>query len=194
MFSGKTSELLRRLRRERVARRPLQVFKPEIDERYSVDEIVSHDSLRMRAEPVREWPQVLARLRPETEVVGIDEANLLGPSLTAVVQSLVARKLRIVVSGLDMDYLGHPFAPIPDLLAMADEVYKTAAVCMRCGCAAIHTQRLRHEPGLIVVGAADLYEARCRACFNPACEPRQARTGSTDSALATMGFCEASQS
>jgi thymidine kinase len=193
MFSGKTSELLRRLRREGVARHPLQVFKPEIDDRYSVDEIVSHDSLRMRAEPVREWSQVHARLRPATEVVGIDEANLLGPSLTMVVQSLVGRKLRIIVSGLDMDYLGHPFAPIPDLLAMADEVYKTAAVCMHCGCAAIHTQRLRHESDLIVVAAADLYEARCRACFNPAGEPRHARTASTDSSLATVGFCRASQ-
>jgi thymidine kinase len=168
MFSGKTDELIRRLRLELVARHPVQVFKPVRDTRYSADAIVSHDAVQMRAEVVAAWSELPERLRADTEVVGIDEANLLGRGLPRVAQRLAERGLRVIVAGLDMDHMGRPFAPIPELLAVADYVAKNASVCGQCGSAAVHTQRIRPADGLIVVGSADIYEARCRLCFRPA--------------------------
>ena len=148
MFSGKSEELIRRLRRARIARKRVQVFKPALDNRYSADEIVSHGDQRMESEVVTSAPEILARLSPHTQVIGIDEANFLG-------------------AGLDTDFMGRPFPPMPDLLCLAESITKTLAICVRCGNPAKHTQRLVESGDLIVVGAAGMYEARCRRCFEP---------------------------
>ena len=167
MFSGKTEELIRRLRRAVIARKRVEVFKPAIDNRYSDDEIVSHGDLRMESQVVSDAREITDRLDWRSEVVGIDEANFMGPNLVDVVQRLADGGKQVIVSGLDTDYLGRPFAPIPELLAVAESITKTLAICVRCGNPAKHTQRLRGSEDLIVVGAADMYEARCRRCFEP---------------------------
>jgi len=167
MFSGKSEELIRRLRRAMIARKRVEVFKPSIDKRYSDDQIVSHGDLRMRSEVVAGAAEILDRLDWRVEVVGIDEANFMGNELVAVAQRLADSGKQVIIAGLDTDYLGRPFAPIPDLLAHAESITKTLAICVRCGNPAKHTQRLRGSEELIVVGAADLYEARCRRCFEP---------------------------
>ena len=172
MFSGKSEELIRRLRRAMIARKRVQVFKPSIDVRYSDDEIVSHGDLRMKSEVVAGARDILDRIDWRSEVVGIDEANFMGPETVEVAQRLADSGKQIIISGLDTDYLGRPFPPIPDLLAHAESITKTLAICMRCGNPAKHTQRLRGSADLIVVGAADMYEARCRRCFEPGI-PRQ---------------------
>lgn len=172
MFSGKTEELIRRLRRAVIARKRVEVFKPAIDNRYSDDEIVSHGDLRMESQVVSDAREITDRLDWRSEVVGIDEANFMGPNLVEIVQRLADGGKQVIVSGLDTDYLGRPFAPIPELLALAESITKTLAICMRCGNPAKHTQRLRGSEDLIVVGAADMYEARCRRCFEPGI-PRQ---------------------
>jgi len=167
MFSGKTEELIRRLRRAVIARKRVEVFKPAIDNRYSDDEIVSHGDLRMKSEVVSDAREITDRIDWRSEVVGIDEANFMGPHLVEIVQRLADGGKQVIISGLDTDYLGRPFAPIPDLLAHAESITKTLAICVRCGNPAKHTQRLRGSDDLIVVGAADVYEARCRRCFEP---------------------------
>ncbi|MHB8735911.1 MAG: thymidine kinase [Terriglobales bacterium] len=167
MFSGKSEELIRRLRRAEIARQRVQIFKPGIDQRYSEDHIVSHSDLRIRSEAVRDAAEVQARLDVRTEVIGLDEAQFLGADLVALVVRLADMGKRIIIAGLDTDYLGRPFHPIPELLAVADEIVKTLAICMQCGNPAKHTQRLVASADLIVVGAAGLYEARCRRCFEP---------------------------
>src|SRR5216683_3211485 len=153
MFSGKSEELIRRLRRATIARKCVQVFKPAIDTRYSHDEIVSHGDWR-------------------TEVVGIDEANFMGPDLIEIAGTLADSGKQVIVAGLDTDYMGRPFPPIPELLALAESITKTLAICVRCGNPAKHTQRLVESDALIVVGASGMYEARCRRCFEPGV-PRQ---------------------
>src|ERR1039457_2274461 len=155
MFSGKSEELIRRLRRAMIARKRVEVFKPTIDNRYSDNEIVSHAT------------EITERIDWRSEVVGIDEANFMGPQLVDVAQRLADSGKQVIISGLDTDYLGRPFAPIPDLLAQAESITKTLAICVRCGNPAKHTQRLRGSDDLIVVGASDMYEARCRRCFEP---------------------------
>jgi thymidine kinase len=172
MFSGKSEELIRRLRRARIARKRVEVFKPRLDDRYSVDEIVSHGDLRMHSQAVGGASEILERIDWRTEVVGIDEANFMGPELVKVAQRLADSGKQVIIAGLDTDYLGRPFPPIPDLLAHAESIVKTLAICVRCGNPAKHTQRLRGSDDLIVVGASDLYEARCRRCFEPGI-PRQ---------------------
>lgn len=167
MFSGKTEELIQRLRRAMIARKRVEVFKPAIDNRYSDAEIVSHGDLRMQSEVVNDASEILERLDWRAQVVGIDEANFMGSRLVEVAQRLADSGKQVIVSGLDTDYLGRPFAPIPDLLALAESITKTLAICVRCGNPAKHTQRLRGSDDLIVVGASDLYEARCRRCFEP---------------------------
>jgi thymidine kinase len=167
MFSGKSEELMRRLRRAMIARRRVQVFKPVIDTRYSRDEIVSHNDTRMKSEVVSGPSEILTRLDWRTQVVGIDEANFFGPDVTDIATQLADSGKQVVISGLDTDYMGRPFAPIPDLLAYAESITKTLAICMRCGNPAKHTQRLVESDDLIVVGAAGMYEARCRRCFEP---------------------------
>ncbi len=167
MFSGKSEELIRRLRRAMIARKRVEVFKPTIDDRYSANEIVSHADVRLRSEVVNTSSEILERLDPRVQVVGIDEANFMGPALVDVAQRLADSGKQVIIAGLDTDYLGRPFPPVPDLLALAESITKTLAICMRCGNPAKHTQRLRGSDALIEVGAADSYEARCRRCFEP---------------------------
>lgn len=167
MFSGKSEELMRRLRRAMIARRRVQVFKPLIDNRYSADEIVSHGDIRMRSEVVAGAADILKLLDWRTQVVGIDEANFLGMELIDIANQLADSGKQVILAGLDTDFMGRPFQPVPDLLAHAESITKTLAICMRCGNPAKHTQRLVESDDLIVVGAAGMYEARCRRCFEP---------------------------
>src|SRR6202161_1387066 len=167
MFSGKSEELIRRLRRARIARKRVQVFKPVIDTRYATDEIVSHGDQRMESEVVSSPAEILARLSPRTRVIGIDEANFLGAGLVQLTAQLADAGRQVIVAGLDTDFMGRPFPPMPDLLCLAESITKTLAICMRCGNPAKHTQRLVGSNDLIVVGAAGMYEARCRRCFEP---------------------------
>ena len=172
MFSGKSEELMRRLRRAKIARKRVQVFKPVIDTRYSADEIVSHGQVRMRSEPVATAQEIISRLDARTQVVGVDEANFFGQDLAHVATQLADQGKQVVIAGLDTDFMGRPFPPMPDLLTLAESITKTLAICMRCGNPAKHTQRLVESDDLIVVGAAGMYEARCRRCFE-AGFPRQ---------------------
>ena len=172
MFSGKSEELIRRLRRAQIARKRVQVFKPVIDDRYSEEEIVSHSSLRLRATTINSAKEILEKLDWRTQVVGIDEPNFVADGLVEVVQHLADTGKQVLISGLDTDYMGRPFHPMPDLLCLAESITKTLAICMRCGNPAKHTQRLVDAGELIVVGAAGMYEARCRRCFEPGI-PRQ---------------------
>jgi len=172
MFSGKSEELIRRLRRARIARKRVQVFKPAIDNRYSADEIVSHVDQRMESEVVASVPEILARLSPRTQVIGIDETNFFGTDLIELTARLADTGKQVIVAGLDTDFMGRPFPPMPDLLCLAESITKTLAICVRCGNPAKHTQRLVESEDLIVVGAAGMYEARCRGCFEPGV-PRQ---------------------
>jgi thymidine kinase len=174
MFSGKSEELMRRLRRSMIARKRVQVFKPTIDERYSTDEIVSHTDIRMPSEAIQRVSDILVRLDWRTEVVGIDEANFFGQDLVGIANQLADSGKQVIVAGLDTDYMGRPFPPMPDLLTLAESITKTLAICVRCGNPAKHTQRLVDSNDLIVVGAAGMYEARCRRCFEPGV-PKQER-------------------
>lgn len=167
MFSGKSEELIRRLRRARIARKRVQVFKPAIDDRYSIDEIVSHGDQRMKSEPVTGAQEILEKLDWRTQVVGIDESNFFGADLVDVASQLADSGKQVLIAGLDTDYLGRPFPPMPELLCLAESITKTLAICMRCGNPAKHTQRLVESHDLIVVGASGMYEARCRRCFEP---------------------------
>ena len=167
MFSGKSEELMRRLRRAIIARKRVQVFKPIIDDRYSSDEIVSHTDIRMKSDAIPRAADILVRLDWRTQVVGIDEANLFGQDLVEIAGQLADSGKQVIIAGLDTDYMGRPFPPMPDLLTLAESISKTLAICMRCGNPAKHTQRLVESNDLIVVGAAGMYEARCRRCFEP---------------------------
>ncbi len=167
MFSGKSEELIRRLRRAEIARQRVQIFKPVIDQRYANNEIVSHSGLGIASDNVRTAAEVLQKVEARTEVVGIDEAQFLGEELVDVCTKLADMGKRVIVTGLDTDFLGRPFEPMPRLLALAEEITKLLAICVRCGNPAVHTQRLVASEDLIVVGAAGMYEARCRRCFEP---------------------------
>jgi thymidine kinase len=167
MFSGKSEELIRRLRRSRIARKRVQVFKPTIDDRYSVDEIVSHGDQRMKSEVVSSAKEILGKLDWRSQVVGVDESNFFGPDLVGVATQLADAGKQVIVAGLDTDFMGRPFPPMPELLCLAESITKTLAICVRCGNPAKHTQRLVESSDLIVVGAAGMYEARCRRCFEP---------------------------
>lgn len=167
MFSGKSEELIRRLRRAAATRKQVQVFKPAIDKRYSDDEIVSHANVRMRSEPVDSAQEILERLDPKTQVVGIDEANFFSPELATAASRLADRGKQVIIAGLDTDYLGRPFVPIPELVVLSKSATKMLAICARCGVPAQQTQRLVESEELILVGAVDCYEARCRKCFEP---------------------------
>lgn len=168
MFSGKSEELIRRLRRAKIARKRVQVFKPVLDDRYSKDEIVSHGAQRMQSEVVQNAKDILTRMDWRTQVIGVDESNFFGSDLVEVAGQLADSGKQVIIAGLDTDYMGRPFTPMPELLCMAESITKTLAICMRCGNPAKHTQRLVGSPdSLIVVGAAGMYEARCRHCFEP---------------------------
>ena len=167
MFSGKSEELIRRLRRAEIARQRVQIFKPIIDQRYSTNGIVSHSGLELASDLVRTAEDILIKVEPRTEVVGIDEGQFLGEGLLDVCTKMADLGKRVIVTGLDTDFMGRPFEPMPRLLAIAEEITKLLAICVRCGNPAVHTQRLVASEELIVVGAGGMYEARCRRCFEP---------------------------
>lgn len=166
MFSGKTEELIRRLRRAEIARQDVATFKPRIDKRYSDDHIVSHSDDRLKSIVVDSASEILS-LAKDAHVVGIDEAQFFKMDLVEVCESLASAGKRVIIAGLDQDYRGKPFEPIPQLLAVAEYITKTLAICMVCGNPADRTQRKTPSEERIVVGAKDIYEARCRKCFVP---------------------------
>jgi thymidine kinase len=167
MFSGKSEELIRRLRRAQIARQKVQIFKPAIDSRYADDHIVSHSEMRIPSVAVQNSRELLERVAADTEVVGIDEGQFFDPELPGVCNSLADQGKRVIVAGLDQDYLGRPFEPMPQLLAIAEYITKTLAICMVCGNPANHTQRLVASDDRVLLGAQGTYEARCRSCFDP---------------------------
>jgi thymidine kinase len=167
MFSGKSEELIRRLRRAIIARQRVQIFKPTIDARYSDAEIVSHSEMRLPSISVASSEGLIEKLDPRTEVVGVDEAQFFDAGIVEICQRMADQGKRVIVAGLDKDYRGAPFGPIPALMAVAEDVTKTLAICVRCGAPANNTQRLVESDELVVVGAQGLYEARCRRCFEP---------------------------
>src|SRR5881397_2654154 len=164
MYSGKTEELIRRLRRAQIARQRVEIFKPAIDDRYAKDAIVSHNEVRIPSRAVKKASDVL-RHAHEAQVIGIDEGQFLGPGLVEVCEKLARMGKRVIVAGLDQDYAGRPFEPMPQLLAIAEYITKTLAICVVCGGPANRTYRKVRRPGRVVVGGADLYEARCRRCY-----------------------------
>jgi len=167
MFSGKSEELIRRLRRAEIARQRVQIFKPAIDERYAANEIISHSGLGIPSDNVTKAGEIMEKVQPRTEVIGIDEAQFLGDEVVDVCTKLANLGKRVIVTGLDTDFRGRPFEPMPRLLAIAEEITKLLAICVRCGNPAVHTQRLVESEELVVVGATGMYEARCRRCFEP---------------------------
>jgi thymidine kinase len=167
MFSGKSEELIRRVRRAQIARQKVQLFKPGVDDRYAGDHIVSHSDMKMPSEVVRTSREILERVEADTEVVAIDEGQFFDAAIVEVAGRLADRGVRVIVAGLDQDYLGRPFEPMPQLLAVAEYVDKTLAICMRCGAPANRSQRLVQSTDRVVVGGSDQYEARCRRCFEP---------------------------
>ncbi len=172
MFSGKSEELIRRLRRAIIARQKVAVYKPKIDNRYSEDHIVSHSELKIPSIVVENAWDILEQSL-EAQVVGIDEAQFFDTDLIEVCQKLANMGKRIIVAGLDQDYRGEPFEPIPQLLAVAEYITKTHAICVVCGNPGNHTQRTTPSKERVVVGAADIYEARCRNCFEPPVEKKK---------------------
>ncbi len=168
MFSGKTDELIRRLRRAAIARQKIQVFKPTLDNRYAEEKVTSHAGADFDAQPVEQAAHILDRLRPDTTVVGIDEAQFFDDSIVEICEALAERGIRVIVAGLDTDFRGEPFGPMPALMAKAERVDKLRAICMICGQEASRTQRLvngrpaRYDDPVVIVGASELYEARCR--------------------------------
>ena len=167
MFSGKSEELIRRLRRAQIARQKVQIFKPAIDTRYADDHIVSHSEMRIPSMPVASSRLLLEQVEADTEVVGIDEGQFFDQELPMICNTLADQGKRVIVAGLDQDYLGKPFEPMPQLLAIAEYITKTLAICMVCGNPANHTQRLVVSSDRVLLGAQGTYEARCRHCFDP---------------------------
>jgi len=167
MFSGKSEELIRRLRRAKIARQKVQVFKPEMDARFSNDHIVSHSEMRHESSNVRTAAEIRAKVQPDTEVVGVDEAQFFDNDLIRVANELARAGVRVIIAGLDQDYTGKPWEPMPQLLAVAEYITKTHAICMRCGQPANYTQRTFESEERVAVGGAGMYEARCRSCFVP---------------------------
>lgn len=167
MFSGKSEELIRRLRRAKIARQKVQVFKPDIDSRYSNDHIVSHSEMRHESANIKSATEVLAKVEGDTEVVGIDEGQFFDNELVNVANTLARRGIRVIIAGLDQDYTGKPWEPMPQLLAVAEYITKTHAICMKCGQAANYTQRTFESEERVAVGGEGMYEARCRSCFVP---------------------------
>jgi len=167
MFSGKSEELIRRLRRARIARQKVQVFKPKIDDRYSVVEIVSHSDMRHDSIAVANAEELLTAIEAGTEVIGIDEGQFLDEGLVRAANELANQGIRVIIAGLDQDYTGKPFEPMPQLLAIAEFITKTHAICVKCGEMASYSQRTSDSTARVEVGASDKYEARCRDCFVP---------------------------
>ncbi len=171
MFSGKTEELLRRVKRAQIARQKVQVFKPSVDNRFSVDHVQSHDSNKIASIPIESPKEVLKYLEDNTRIVGFDEAQFFDDSIIDIAQKLANRGIHVIAAGLDMDFRGQPFGPMPKLLAIAETVTKLSAVCVICGDSATRTQKIAGSIGAsasqIAVGAKEMYEARCRFCHEP---------------------------
>jgi len=167
MFSGKSEELIRRLRRAQIARQHVQIFKPAIDTRYASNQIVSHSEMRIASNAVDSSRALLDLVTRDTEVVGVDEGQFFDQELPMICNTLADQGKRVIVAGLDQDYLGKPFEPMPQLLAIAEYITKTHAICMVCGNPANHTQRLVPSGDRVLLGAQGIYEARCRICFDP---------------------------
>jgi len=167
MFSGKSEELIRRVTRYGIARIPVQTFKPQIDTRYATREVVSHSHLSTQAIPVANSSELLHAVEDRTIVVGIDEGQFFDEGLVDVAMQLAAAGKQLIIAGLDLDYLGRPFEPIPSLMLRAEYVTKALAVCHRCGGPGLFTQRVVQSDELVVLGAQDAYEARCRRCYDP---------------------------
>ena len=177
MFSGKSEELIRRLRRAQIARQRVQIFKPAVDTRFSDDHIVSHSELRIPSESAATASDLQSKVLLDTEVIGIDEGQFFDAGLPAAATDLASRGVRVIIAGLDQDYLGKPFDPMPQLLAIAEFITKTRAICMVCGNPANHTQRLVHSQDRVLLGAQGTYEARCRRCFDPLLSREDERAG-----------------
>ena len=165
MFSGKTEELIRRMRRAVFANLNIKIFKPQIDVRYSASDVVSHDAKAIASTPVASSAEILSQAG-DAMVIGIDEAQFFDPEIVDVAVELARRGVRVIVAGLDMDYLGKPFGPMPALMAVADDVTKVHAICVRCGDLAMYSHRLSKSDNLVELGEKDIYEPICRACFN----------------------------
>jgi thymidine kinase len=176
MFSGKSEELIRRVTRYGIARIPVQTFKPQIDTRYATAKVVSHSNLSTEAIPVADSSELLHAVEDRTIVIGIDEGQFFDEGLVEVATSLAAAGKQLIIAGLDLDYLGRPFEPIPSLMLRAEYVTKALAICHRCGGPGLFTQRVVKSDELVVLGAQDSYEARCRRCYNPD-EARQEELG-----------------
>lgn len=172
MFSGKTEELIRRLKRAQFANLRVEIFKPRIDVRYSEDEVVSHDANTIPSTPVDSSDSILL-LSGDVDVVGIDEAQFFDGRLVEICRLMADRGIRVIVAGLDMDFQGKPFGPMPELMAAAEHVTKVHAICVRCGDPALYSHRLSSSNRLVVLGERDLYEPLCRHCFNRALEKEQ---------------------
>jgi thymidine kinase len=164
MFSGKTEELIRRLKRAQFAQQKIEIFKPTVDVRYDDEKVVSHDANEVSSTPVPSSANILL-LANDVDVIGIDEAQFFDDELPAVCVNLANRGIRVIVAGLDMDYLGNPFGPIPNLMAVAEFVSKVHAICINCGDLAIHSNRKVSSEKLVHLGEQDEYEALCRSCF-----------------------------
>ena len=173
MFSGKTEELIRRLRRAQIAKLKVEIFKPAIDNRYSETEIVSHDAKTIRSIPVGSAEEILEKVN-SADVIGIDEAQFFDDKIIDVCNTLANRGIRVIVAGLDMDYTGKPFGPMPALMAIAEYVTKVHAICMRCGNLAHYSHRLTQSNSLVELGEKDKYEPLCRSCFQKAIEEQKA--------------------
>jgi len=167
MFSGKSEELIRRMRRAQIARQRVQIFKPKLDNRYSEDHIVSHSEMKLKSQLVVHAGEILEQLDSRTQVVAIDEGQFFDLQLVSVCNKMADMGKRVIVAGLDQDYRGRPFDPMPQLLAIAEYITKTLAICVRCGAPANRTQRMVDSTDRLLVGATDIYEARCRLCFEP---------------------------
>ncbi len=165
MFSGKTEELIRRLRRVKIANQKVEIFKPAIDTRFDETKIVSHDTTAIQSTPVDNSQKILL-MAQDVDVIGIDEAQFFDAQLPDVCDMLAARGIRVIVAGLDMDYLGNPFGPMPSIMAKADYVTKVHAICMKCGNIANYSYRKVENPEQVMLGAKDAYEPRCRKCYN----------------------------
>lgn len=167
MFSGKTEELIRRMKRAQFAKLNIKIFKPCIDVRYSEDDVVSHDAHSITSTPI-DAPAKMLEMIGQADVIGIDEAQFFDGSIVEVVQTLANNGIRVIIAGLDTDFLGKPFGPMPALMAVAEDIQKVHAICVKCGSPANHSHRLSKSSELVVLGETDIYEPLCRHCYNSA--------------------------
>ncbi|MCQ2145775.1 MAG: thymidine kinase [Bacteroidales bacterium] len=180
MFSGKTEELIRRMKRAVFANQNVAIYKPAIDVRYSESEVVSHDSHKIASTPISDPKEMLAALNEGIDVLGVDEAQFFDSSIIETVQELANNGIRVIIAGLDTDFLGKPFGPMPSLMAIAEDVLKVHAVCVKCGSPAQHSHRLSENSDLVVLGEKNIYEPLCRHCYNAAIAREAELTGKLD--------------